>query len=255
MQLGDLDYLNRVKSSADPHEAEDAQTVDALELSQRQIRVQKRKNWWYYNKWYVICGVVLLGIIIHVAGNGLGWWTKIPDLQIAYIGKTELPSEALSELEDVFSRLADDFNGDGEVIIRINQYLSGFQSFDPDILQYQYASEITLIGDISDCESYFFLMDDPAQFQRSFQLLAAVDGSCPDDEDYSVEDKVIMWSDCPLLAEADTGNNQELLAGLFIGRRCFPTDDRTDYADECGELWDMLYKERPADAAAQEQIK
>lgn len=252
MRIGDLDYLNRIRSSAGRDETEDAQTVEVQELSQRQKRQRKWKNWWYYNKWYVICGVILLGIVINIAGNALGWWTKAPDLQIAYIGKTELPSEAVSALEDAFGSLASDFNGDGEIIVRINQYISGSQSADPDMLRYQYASEVTLIGDISDCESYFFLMEDPTQFQRSFQLLAAADGSCPADGDFSIEDKVILWSDCPLLVKTDSGNSQELLSGLFIGRRCFVTEDRTDYADKCSALWDMLYEEGLAGAAAQE---
>ena len=253
MRIGDLDYLNKTKSSADQDRAEKARTANTPELTRKQRQRSKWKNWWYYYKWYVICGVILMGIIINVAGSCLGWWTKAPDLQIAYVGKMELPADTISALEDVFASIAFDFNGDGEIIVQVNQYISGLQSSDPDMAQYEYASELSLIGDISDCESYFFLMDDPGQFQRDFQLLAVSDGSCPEDTDFSTEDKVIPWSACPLLAERDLGDysvsalgteirgsNQELLSGLSIGRRCFFTEDRTAYTDQCSELWETL---------------
>ena len=212
------------------------------------------KNWWYYYKWYVIIGVVLLGIVVDLIWNALGLFTKSPDLQIAYIGRAPLPQDTVTALQQVFASLAGDFNHDGETIIQINQYVSDSNIADADTAYYQYASEITLIGDISDCESYLFLMEDPLDFQRNFQLLALPDGSCPDEMDYSIDDKVIVWSDCPMLAEMNlgsytetamgettTGENSELLANLFLGRRCFFTDDVTDNLQECSDLWDMLY--------------
>lgn len=212
------------------------------------------KNWWYYHKWYVIIGVILLGIAIDLIGSALGLFTKSPDLQIAYVGKAPLPQDTVSALQDAFTSLAGDYNHDGETIIQINQYVGDSNATDVDAAYYQYASEITLIGDISDCESYLFLMEDAQNFQREYQLLALPDGSCPDEADYSVDDKVIVWSDCPVLAtmelgsytemamgQTTTGSNQELLSCLFLGRRCFYTDNTTDYLQECSSLWDMLY--------------
>lgn len=255
MRIGDLDDLYNTKSSGSPNVGENPECPGEPGLSDRQ---KKWKNWWYYYKWYVICGVILLGIIINVTGSYLGLWTKAPDFQIAYVGKTQLPNDTVSALERIFASLASDFNGDGEIIVKVNQYISGTQNADPETSYYEYASEISLIGDISDCESYFFLMDDPDQFQRDFQLLACPDGSCPGDTDYSTKDKVIPWSSCSLLAEMElgsysssilgkevSGDNQELLSGLYIGRRCFFTDDITKHAAECSDLWNTLYSSDP----------
>lgn len=251
MRIGELNYLNKKKGIGGQDDAE-GQSID---LTEAQKRRKKWQNWWYYYKWYVICGILLLGILINVTGSRLGWWTKAPDFQIAYIGKTQLPQETLSSLESLFASLVSDFNEDGEVIVQINQYTDGLRSTDPDTAYYEYASEISLIGDISDCDSYFFLMEDPVQFQREYQLLACPDGSCPSDTDYEVEDKVISWSDCPLLAKPDmgsysysllgkeiSGNSQELLSELFLGRRCFFNDNTTEYAEQCGELWNRLWE-------------
>lgn len=216
------------------------------------------KNWWYYHKWYIICGVILLEIIIHLIGNGLGLWSEKPDFQIAYVGKEELPPDTVLALKTAFSEAKEnwgidlDFNQDGRILVQINQYLNS-ESPDADAAYYQMASEITLIGDISDCESYFFLMDDPQKLQMDFHILAAPDGSCPGDFDYSVNGKIISWADCPalaslelgtyshtLLGEEITGSNQEFLSKLSLGRRCFYTEDHTKYFEKCNNLWNYI---------------
>ena len=154
MQLGDLDYLYTQKSPENQSQGESTESPDTSGLSEKQ---KKWKNWWYNNKWYVICGIILLGIIINVVGSRFGLLTKSPDCQIAYVGKTQLPADTVSALEQAFASLASDFNEDGEIIVQINQYIDGIQDADPEMSYHEYASEISLIGDISDCESYFFL--------------------------------------------------------------------------------------------------
>ncbi len=212
------------------------------------------KNWWYYYKWYVICGGVLFCISIHLIGNAFGWFKKTPDIQIAYIGETRLPDDTVSALENAFAYLAGDYNHDGETLVQINQFIKGSPNDkDADIISYQQALTIALMGDINDCESYFFLMEKPEEVQKEFQVLAMPDGSCPDDTDFSSEDKVFQWKSCGLLSELELGNytttvlgqtesgsNQELLSDLYLGRRCFYNKKQTKYADKCGQLWNIL---------------
>lgn len=244
----------RIGSFEEP-EVQNEAPFPARSETVREQKQKKWKNWWYYYKWYVICGILLLGILIHIIGDALGLWTKEPDFQVAYIGNTPLPAETISALETAFTSIASDFNNDGEVIVRINQYVDNAQNSDAETAYYKYASEVTLIGDISNCDSYFFLMETPDLFQQEFQLLAAPDGSCPNSADYSTKDKVLLWADCPLLSNQDlgtystvilgetvTGSNQELLSQLFIGRRCFFTDKITPNADKCSALWDSFYQ-------------
>lgn len=213
------------------------------------------KNWWYYHKWYVIIGIILFLIACNLIGNALGLFQKSPDLQIAYVGKTPLPPNAAAAIQEAFTSLAADYNHDGEILVQVNQYINGNDDKDIDTAYYQYASEITLIGDISDCDSYFFLLEDPVDFQRTYQLLAAADGSCPEQSDYETADKIFQWSDCPVLAEMElgtytdtslgqttTGSNQDILSKLYLGRRCFYTDAVTEHAGECSKLWDTLYR-------------
>ncbi len=157
-------------------------------------------------------------------------------------------------MQQAFTSIGGDFNKDGEVKVQINQYIHGISNTDAENAYYEYGGEIALISDISDCDSYFFLMDDPEKLQREFQILASQDGSCPDKMDYSIENKVIAWNECPALYEMDlgsyttvslarevTGSNQELLSRLYLGIRCFYTEDVSENYEECGELWEMLY--------------
>lgn len=208
---------------------------------------EKWKNWWHYYKWYVVCGILLFAIAVDLIGNALGLWQKSPDFQIAYVGNTEFPPDTAAALENIFSSMQElDLNRDGEVIVRINQYSNGLQGTDMNNVYYEYSSEIALIGDISDCESYFFLMDDPDSFQREYQLLADPDGNCPADTDYSADNKAVLWSDCPVLseiassAEAAASGSQAFLSKLYIGRRCFYTDTLSENAEECNDLWNLL---------------
>lgn len=244
MRIGNLD---------EQHNADGL--IELIEASgpDHMTRSQKRKNWWHYYKWYVIIGVILSAALLHLIGTSLGLFTKSPDLQIAYVGAQALPDDTVTALEQVFASLIEDFNGDGEVIVQVNQYTDGSSADDAEASYYQYASEVTLIADISSCESYLFLLEDPRSFQREFQILAEPDGSCPGDADYSVDGKVICWAECPLLSSADlgsytilaagleiTGSSQELLSGLCVGRRCFYNDKATDNREACDSLWQLL---------------
>ncbi|KIR02208.1 hypothetical protein P261_01022 [Lachnospiraceae bacterium TWA4] len=89
---------------------------------------------------------------------------------------------------------------------------------------YKYASEVNLIADITDCESYFFLLEDPIAFQKEYQLLANADGSAPDALDFSIDNKGFYWKN----------------TNLYLGRRCFYTDKTCNYLEEYNQLWEKL---------------
>lgn len=212
------------------------------------------KNWWYYHKWYVICGLLLCFTFLYLVGNALGWFKKEPDLQIAYVGESSLPDDTVNAIEKVFSSFAEDYNHDGEILVKVNQYVSGSsQDTSAEALAYRQAAELSLIADINDCESYFFLLDNPDVFQKQYQILAMPDGSCPDSSDISTGSKAFCWNAFPQLSKTESGNytttllgqkttgrNQDILSKLYLGRRCFYDGRQTDNARECSALWDKL---------------
>lgn len=244
MKIGNFDEPNNADGLAELIEADHPGHM---------TKAQRRKNWWHYYKWYVTVGVILAAALIHLIGSALGLFTKSPDLQIAYVGAGRLPDDTVSALEQIFASLIDDYNQDGEILVQLNQYIRDNNAADAETAYAQYASEISLLGDISDCESYLFLMDDPGRFQREFQILAMPDGSCPGDADYSADGKVILWADCPLLAASEAGSyaeiiggqsvngdNQKLFANLYLGRRYFYNDRTAENREDCDSLWELL---------------
>ncbi len=253
MRIGNLDDMNQSNQSDN--------LIELLQSDYREnlTKTEKLKNWWHYRKWYVIIGAFLFAALISIVGSMLGLFTKSSDLQIAYVGTAALPQDTITAIQDAFTALADDYNGDGEIIVQVNQYVLDGQTVNAENAYSQYASEVTLIADISECESYLFLLDHPQEFQQEYQVLAMPDGTCPDEADYSVEDKIILWAECPPLAGAElgtfteniagqnfSGSNQDILSGLFLARRCFYGEKMCENTEECGRLWELLYDSRTA---------
>ena len=167
---------------------------------------QRRQNWWHYHKWHVGIGVLAAAI----AGN-LAWHilTQVhPDYQIAYMGAYPLSEEEAAAWEDRLSALGTDRNGDGRVVVRLNQYPTGGNG---DDLMYVAASNVKLMADLDACESYFFLLEDPEGFQRDYEILQA--------------DWVPVEN------------------GLFLARRVFWEDRAPENMTDCDQLWDAVNKE------------
>lgn len=167
---------------------------------------QRRRNWWHYHKWHVGIGTVALLI----AGN-LVWHavTQVrPDYQVAYAGAYPLSEEEAVSWESRLSALGTDCNGDGRVVVQLNQYPTGGSG---DDLMYAAAANVKLMADLDSCESYFFLLEDPEGFQADYEILKA--------DWFPVEN------------------------GLFLARREFWEDRTVQYGDECGALWAALREE------------
>lgn len=210
-------------------------------------RAQKRKNWWYYHKWFVAAGAAALLILGSIAWDALR--QAAPDYQIAYVGEHPLPEDTAAALESALSGLGGDLNGDGDVVVRLVQYAFSSEA-DPGTAA---SAGVRLMADIVECESYFFLLEDPDGFQRSYHTLRRLDGSLPADGDYSAEGTCLPWVQCPTLAGLDlgdytervlgqtvTGDSGGLLSGMFIARRGFWTEQTVLYPQGCDALWEKM---------------
>lgn len=217
---------------------------------------KKWNNWWYYHKWYVIAGAVAIVLLIDL-GHSI-WVNRRnePDFQIAYIG-CMLPEDTVEHLEQAFTEIAPDANGDGQVIVRFNQYsLYGSTDIenpvpvDPAI---NMASQARLSVDLQSGDSFLFLMLDPEQFQKDTNALIRIDGTLPEDTKDSAVPMYLPWKDCPVLTAMDLGTlsdptvdesmeieNQALMENLFLGRRYVDPEQHPEYALSCDEFWNTL---------------
>ncbi len=211
---------------------------------------QKWRNWWHYHKWHMAAGAAACLMVADIARSALGLGQIQPDYQIAYVGETALPDQTAAAVEEAFAALGGDANGDGQTVVQLHQYLLT-DSMDENA-EYAYANQITLMGDLEDCDSYFFLLEDCETFQVDYAVLAGPDGSLSDPEETPFSPS---WSDCPALAEQDlgtytqtilgqeaSGSNQDLLDSLQLARQGFWEDRPCDNQTACDNLWNVLTK-------------
>lgn len=223
----------------------DVKPREKVELTQE----ERRKNWWHYHKWHVAIGLSLTLLAVYLLCQALGVGQIIPDYQIAYVGTDALPEDTAAAIETQFAALGEDLNGDGKVVVRLNQYASAGSA---DV-QVSAAASVTLMADLLECESYFFLLEDPERFQQDYHVLRRLDGSQQEDGPWTAEGTRLGWNQCPVLTGMDlggyayqlmgetvTGDSGELVDRLYLARRGFWTEKTCKYPEGCDALWEKL---------------
>lgn len=226
-------------------------------------RREKAQNWWHYHKWAVLGGAAALVLLA-----GVAWQTVFqvrPDVRIACVVRQELPQAAAAALETALQPFAADLNGDRRVVVQLDQYILDFDPAedpmaDPLESAARTAGITRLTADLSLRDGpYLVLTDAPEGLQRQLGALAYLDGTVPDPdaENFAAADWAQMalpWTACPVLAGLDLGSCevvtpegeprtvrcQDLLAGLYIGRRAVFSEEQVEAAVPGGSLWQAL---------------
>ena len=215
----------------------DVQPEKPVELTKK----QRRQNWWHYHKWHVLIGAAVVLIGLDWAWNVL---TRVtPDYQIAYVG-----SVPLAGWETRLAALGTDRNGDGKVVVRLNQYLTSHED-----AMVAAAANVKLLADLDGRESCFFLLEDPEPFQTSYHVLRRLDGTQQEEGPWTAEGTYFSWNQCPVLAglelgeysytllgETVSGDSGELVSGLYLARRGFWTEKTAAHPEGCAALWEKL---------------
>lgn len=211
---------------------------------------QRWNNWWHYHKWHVIIGAVLLLTTVSILRYALGIGITKPDYQIAYVGSAPLPEDTVAALESQLTAFGEDVNGDGKVVIKINQYPTDSMEEGTDAAAYASASAVRLMGDLESRQSCLFILEDAETFYENYSILADATGGVAENKR---EACYLRWSDCPalsgldlgeyydtLLGEKISGDSNALLQNLYLARRGYLPDDNEK--ESCNELWTRLTK-------------
>lgn len=178
-----------------------------------------------------------------------------PDVQVAYVGTSDLPTDTVTALQDALTPFCSDLNGDGKVVVQVDSYTVDFDAANESTdAYYQMAGVTRLSAELSSGgKTYIFLLEDPEGFEAQTGALQYLDGTVPDDPETTDADwreMVYRWTDCPVLTGLDlgsyegltlmddvTGTNQSVLAHLYVGRRGVWDESRsrpTRAAPSCG---------------------
>ena len=231
-----------------------------------------RRNWWYYHKYFVVAGILVVIALLDILRIVFHVGETLPDYQIAYVGIDLLPDDTVTQLQELFSSIAEDANGDGQIVVQINQYslnTNGEEDTETasvdaetqfyldyaasDDASYRYAATIQIIGDLEAYDSFLFLLEDPVTFLENFGGLSYLDGTAPDADATDLENMYMAWTDSPVLAASQlgdyrtavmdsqiSGSSDQLLSGLYLGRRAFRENKSCSYPEACEKLWSRI---------------
>lgn len=220
------------------------------------IQKEKAANWWHYHWMAVVVAVLVVVFGVWIIKDTV--FQTRPDVQVAYVGTSDLPTDTVTALQDALTPFCSDLNGDGKVVVQVDSYTVDFDAANESTdAYYQMAGVTRLSAELSSGgKTYIFLLEDPEGFEAQTGALQYLDGTVPDDPETTDADwreMVYRWTDCPVLTGLDlgsyegltlmddvTGTNQSVLAHLYVGRRGVWDEKQVPTYEGCAELWDTL---------------
>ena len=165
-------------------------------LTEQEQKKRSRANWWYYHWGIVAVAAVLVVSVVYVAHGLLT--TVDPDYTVAVVTAESLPDEAVQNLQTALEAYADDANGDGAVIVQVNNYTWSANASLTD-MNGQMAGATQMNTDLANGESKIWILEDPEGFEQAYGALSEKLGT-----DWQA--KLIPWSQQPTLSSLDLGS-------------------------------------------------
>ena len=217
---------------------------------------EKAANWWHYHWMAVVVAVLVVVFGVWIIKDTV--FQTRPDVQVAYVGTSDLPTDTVTALQDALTPFCSDLNGDGKVVVQVDSYTVDFDAANESTdAYYQMAGVTRLSAELaSGGKTYIFLLEDPEGFEKSTGVLQYLDGTVDDDPETADPDwreMVYRWTDCPVLTGLElgsydgytlmddaTGTNQSVLEHLYVGRRGVWDEEQAENYAHCAALWDAL---------------
>ena len=165
-------------------------------LTAQEQKKRARANWWYYHWGIVAVAAVLVVSVIYVAHGLLT--TVDPDYTVAVVTSEALPDEAVQRLQTALEAYADDANGDGTVLVQVNNYTWSANASLTEQNQ-QMAGATQMNTDLANGESKIWILEDPDGFEDAYGALSEKLG-----DDWQAQ--LIPWAQQLTLASLDLGS-------------------------------------------------
>lgn len=153
-------------------------------------------NWWYYN-WGIVAVAAM--VIVGAAYVAHGLLTAVdPDYTVAVVTAEALPDDAVQRLQTALAGYADDANGDGAVVVQVNNYTWSANAALTD-MNGQMAGATQLNTDLANDESTIWILEDPEGFEQAYGALSEKLGA-------EWQTKLIPWRSQPALSGLELGS-------------------------------------------------
>lgn len=135
---------------------------------------RRAANWWYYHWGMVAVGALVILGVVYVGRTLLT--TVDPDESVAIVTAEALPDEALAALQAELAGCAADRNGDGRVVVEVNNYTWAAA---PDALHTdaQTAGAVRINTDLTQGVSSIWFVEDPDAFEAAYGVFSESGGS------------------------------------------------------------------------------
>ena len=142
---------------------------------------EKAANWWHYHWMAVVVAVLVVVFGVWIIKDTV--FQTRPDVQVAYVGTSDLPTDTVTALQDALTPFCSDLNGDGKVVVQVDSYTVDFDAANENTdAYYQMAGVTRLSAELSSGgKTYIFLLEDPEGFETQTGALQYLDGTVPDD--------------------------------------------------------------------------
>ena len=165
-------------------------------LTAQEQKKRSRANWWYYN-WGIVAVAAMVIVGVAYVAHGL-LTTADPDYTVAVVTAEALPDEAVQRLQTALADYAEDANGDGAVIVQVNNYTWSADAALTDMIG-QMAGATQMNTDLANGESKIWILDDPEGFEQAYGALREKLG-----ENWKTQ--LILWSQQSTLSNLDLGS-------------------------------------------------
>lgn len=170
--------------------------VSDAPLSEKEQKKRSRANWWYYH-WGIVAAAAVLTVSVVYVAHGL-LTTVDADYTVALVSGQSLPDEVLTRLQTELERYAEDANGDGIVVVQVNNYTWSADAALTD-MNAQMAGATQMNTDLANHESVLWILEDPDGFEQAYGALSETLG-----EDW--ESALLRWDSQPTLAQLALGS-------------------------------------------------
>jgi hypothetical protein len=171
-------------------------TAPEKPLTAQEQKKRSRAHWWYYN-WGIVAVAAL--VIVGVVYVAHGLLTSVdPDYTVAVVTADALPDEAVQRLQTALADYAEDANGDGAVVVQVNNYTWSANASLTD-MNGQMAGATQLNTDLANGESKIWILDEPEGFEQAYGALSEKLG-----ENWKTQ--LILWSQQSTLSNLDLGS-------------------------------------------------